>query len=58
MFVVLLTNFVDVKFWQNLYAECRQKAGKIGDLHFVRTNFLEIFNAIYSGFVEIKFEKK
>ena len=34
--VVLLTNVVDVEFWQNFDVECRQNAGKIEDLHFVR----------------------
>ena len=37
IYIVLLTNFVDVEFWQNFDVECRQKAGKIGDLHFGRT---------------------
>ena len=31
----LLTNFVDVDFWQNFGVECSENAGKSVDLHFV-----------------------
>jgi len=39
-----LTNSVDVEFCQNFDVECRQKAGKIGDLYFV--NFANLVKAI------------
>ena len=37
MYLILLTNFVDVDFGQNFDVECRLEAEKIVDLHFAPT---------------------
>ena len=37
IYLILLTNFVDVDFWQNFDVECRPETKKIVDLHFART---------------------
>ena len=34
---ILLTNFVDVDFWQNIDVECKPEAEQIVDLHLART---------------------
>ena len=34
----MLSNFVDVNFWENFDVECRQKAENICELHFVSIN--------------------
>ena len=50
----MLTNFVDVEFWQNFDVECRQKAGQIGDLLFEQHKYYRMCFDIYVTFVDMQ----
>ena len=37
--MTLLTNFVNVDFWQNLLVECTPEAKKVVDLHYSNSDY-------------------